>query len=304
MDQRTVLVAIVAVVGVLAVSLAAATLPSTVDVESGLGGGGGGGSGEGEGTGVQPPPASDRPVDAVEIPFVKEILLVVLGLILLALLVYFVRNWRQSVPWIVIVVVFVALLVLALFLFSGSIPTGDEPVPESAGDGGLGGEGDGGGLGSGDSTPVPTVVLLALTIALLGAIVVAARSSAARSTVVDRLRGADPNADEDEDDAAAIGRAAGRAADRIEDGDDIGNDVLRAWREMIDLLEVSRPETTTPREFATVAVDAGMDSDDVRELTRLFEDVRYGEYSPTTEREKRAVRVFRRIERTYGADDE
>jgi len=109
---------------------------------------------------------------------------------------------------------------------------------------------------------------------------------------------------ESEPDTAALGEIAGRAADRIEEGSpgDGENEVYRAWREMTTRLDIENPETTTPREFQQASVDAGMAPDDVRELTRLFERVRYGGESATTDREERAVQVLRRIESTYGEE--
>jgi hypothetical protein len=114
----------------------------------------------------------------------------------------------------------------------------------------------------------------------------------------------------DETDVAAVGRTAGAAADRIEGDADVDNEVYRAWREMTDHVAVASPESSTPGEFAAAAVDAGMDREDVTELTALFEDVRYGGEAPTAERERRAVAALRRIERQYaeegadGPDDE
>ena len=107
---------------------------------------------------------------------------------------------------------------------------------------------------------------------------------------------------ESEPDTAALGEIAGRAADRIEEGSpgDSENEVYRAWREMTARLDIENPEATTPREFQRASVDAGMAPDDVRELTRLFEQVRYGGESATADREERAVAVLRRIESTYG----
>ena len=107
---------------------------------------------------------------------------------------------------------------------------------------------------------------------------------------------------ESEPDTVALGEIAGRAADRIEEGSpgDSENEVYRAWREMTARLDIENPEATTPREFQRASVDAGMTPDDVRELTRLFEQVRYGGESATADREERAVAVLRRIESTYG----
>ncbi|MFB6219563.1 MAG: DUF4129 domain-containing protein, partial [Halobacteriaceae archaeon] len=93
--------------------------------------------------------------------------------------------------------------------------------------------------------------------------------------------------------------------DRIEARADTDNEVYRAWQEMATLVGGDRPETSTPGEFADDAVAAGMDPADVEELTRLFEEVRYGDAPPTDEREQRAVRTLRAIEDAYaGAEEE
>jgi len=103
-------------------------------------------------------------------------------------------------------------------------------------------------------------------------------------------------------DAAAVGRAAGRAADRIEDSEGVGNGVYRAWVEMTRHLDVEHPESSTPSEFAAAAAEAGLDGDDVEELTWLFEEVRYGGREATADRESRAVEALRRIESAYAGD--
>ena len=93
---------------------------------------------------------------------------------------------------------------------------------------------------------------------------------------------------------SAVGRAAGAAADRIAGEADAGNEVYRAWAEMTEYLAVDGPESSTPAEFAEAAIDAGMAPDDVRELTALFEEVRYGTEAATEDRESRAVAALRR----------
>jgi len=115
-----------------------------------------------------------------------------------------------------------------------------------------------------DPSLLPLVVVLALTAVVLGAAVGVRRHSSGDE--------ASPSEDGSESAAAAaVGRAAGRAAERIETGDDLDNEVYRAWREMTSPLDVSRPETNTAGEFEAAAVDAGMDPEDVHELTDLFE---------------------------------
>lgn len=104
---------------------------------------------------------------------------------------------------------------------------------------------------------------------------------------------------DDETRQAVIGSAAGEAADRIEAEAELENEVYRAWAEMAEPLPVDHPETSTPAEFAQAARDTGLQREDVDELTDLFEQVRYSTAAPTEEREKRAVEALRRIERHY-----
>ena len=100
-----------------------------------------------------------------------------------------------------------------------------------------------------------------------------------------------------------VGQAAGEAADRIERQADASNEVFRAWREMVHLLQIDEPETTTPAEFEARAVTAGMDAADVATLTQLFREVRYGEFR-AAEREEDAVAALRRIETAHTTDEE
>jgi hypothetical protein len=145
----------------------------------------------------------------------------------------------------------------------------------------------------------PTVVLgLLLLVALAGSVVLLFVSTDDDEAPVPDEEPEPPA----ETDVAAVGRAAGEAADRIEGDADVDNEVYRAWREMTDHVAVASPRSSTPGEFAAAAVDAGMDREDVTELTALFEDVRYGGEAPTAERERRAVAALRRIERAYAED--
>ncbi|WP_435360526.1 DUF4129 domain-containing protein [Haloarchaeobius sp. DFWS5] len=103
---------------------------------------------------------------------------------------------------------------------------------------------------------------------------------------------------------AALGAAAGRAATRLENDEPVDNAVYRAWREMTTHLDVAAPESSTPAEFERAAVDAGMARADVRELTDLFEQVRYGGRTVTDDVEARAVDALRSIESEYARTDE
>jgi hypothetical protein len=98
--------------------------------------------------------------------------------------------------------------------------------------------------------------------------------------------------------------AAGRAADHIEEHNaDVDNAVYRAWVEMTELLDVDKPEMYTPGDFADAAVSLGMAEDDVSELTRLFNEVRYGGRDAST-REDQALDILRNIESEYSVDDQ
>ena len=105
----------------------------------------------------------------------------------------------------------------------------------------------------------------------------------------------------DRPELARIGARAGEAARRIESHGRADNEVYAAWAGMIRLVNVDDPETCTPREFATAAVEAGMNPEHVEELTTLFELVRYGNRSPKSY-EDRAVDVLRAIESTYATE--
>lgn len=100
-----------------------------------------------------------------------------------------------------------------------------------------------------------------------------------------------------------IAEAAGEAADELAGPTDSENGVYRAWVRMTEVLDVDHPETSTPREFADAALAAGLNPDDVAELTELFETVRYGPTDVTDEHERRAREALRRIEREHSVDE-
>lgn len=103
----------------------------------------------------------------------------------------------------------------------------------------------------------------------------------------------------------AIGEAAGRAADHLLADTDapITNDVYRAWQAMTAQLPVTDPETTTPREFAAIATDAGFDPDAVETVTTLFEQVRYGTDTITEAEAETVANILTTFETTTDATD-
>jgi|AntDeeMinimDraft_4_1070355.scaffolds.fasta_scaffold00898_8 hypothetical protein len=173
---------------------------------------------------------------------------------------------------------------------------------EDSGDGDTGGDG-----GEEDGRTIPDLPLAVL--AILGILAAAAVGGVLVTRKDDD--GDDPfdsDAETLEETAAEVdvdefAAAAGRAADRIERTDDVDNEIYRAWVEMTEYLEVDHPETSTPGEFAAAAVDAGIDREDVVELTGLFERVRYGSEAATADREARALDALRRIDDQYGGED-
>lgn len=162
--------------------------------------------------------------------------------------------------------------------------------------------GEGGAVGVGGSgVSAPTAALgIVLFVALLAAVFLLFVATGDETQSASGETSDDDDADGEG--VAAVARVAGEAADRIEADADADNEVFRAWAAMTDHLDVDRPASSTPTEFALAAVDAGMADDDVRELTDLFESVRYGRAEATRDREERAVAALRRIEREYGAD--
>jgi hypothetical protein len=151
------------------------------------------------------------------------------------------------------------------------------------------------------TAPDPSILMLAA----VGVVLVAAVAVIVRGTGDDDAgRTEGEEADDDEQLAAgavaSVAATAGEAADRIEASGDLDNEVYRAWREMTTDLEVRRPASSTPAEFREAAVQAGMAPGHVDELTDLFEEVRYGGYAATEDREQRAVAALRQIERAYG----
>jgi hypothetical protein len=291
--------AAIAVLVIVAVAVVAATIDSTLVPERGGSGGSGPGDASGDG-GILPAGNASAPGETLQIPFLAEITVILGVLVVIGFLVYLYTYRRAALKvFAAIAVVIGALYVLFSVL---GFPSGSPmELPPGMGSGGPlgGGGGDGGGPDSGptDQPSLPSVLLLLALVAALFGVVLAYLRTAPDG---DDRTGTDENEGVD---TAAVGEAAGRAADRMERDESADNEVYRAWREMTGLLDIPDPETSTPGDFEAAAVEAGMGRDDVRELTRLFEDVRYGNADPSVARERRAIDVFRRIEARYTEDD-
>jgi hypothetical protein len=294
-DRRRLTVALIAVLALLAVGITAATLTSTVSPS----GDGGGFGDQNDENGIVP---SQNGTGTSQTPqgtplWLEMVFVVVTVIVLISAFVYLALYRRRAAVFLAALLVVLVLFYLFLQAFFSS----GINIPEGSSVGDFAPGMDSGG-GEGESETQRDLSNLAIVIfgGVLALLVLAA-------AIV--LRGDDEEeaGDDGEGEGAEteeLARIAGEAADRIEDGEssdaEAENEVYRAWREMTEVLDVENRETTTPREFSRQAVDAGIAPDDVRELTDLFEAVRYGGESPTDDREQRALDVLRRIESTYG----
>lgn len=90
----------------------------------------------------------------------------------------------------------------------------------------------------------------------------------------------------------------------LQAGKDLKNTIIRCYVEMSRVLseaqKVKRRRAMTPREFEIQLAAMGLNDDHIRQLTRLFEGVRYGSKSPTGRQEREAVDCLRAIVRAYG----
>lgn len=81
-----------------------------------------------------------------------------------------------------------------------------------------------------------------------------------------------------------LAKDAQAALDALESGADFRNTVIRCYHEMSEAVRVQRgiqrDRTMTPREFEARLMSRGMPETAVRQLTRLFEAVRYGALEP------------------------
>lgn len=299
--NQTLVVAVVLLsVGGLAVAAATVSTPSSSDPGTGSGD-----VSSGDDEGSSPPERSPGADDSGESRLIVFLGVVLFVIGLLAMLIPFLK-WltpRRAVALVVVVGVVTVSILLVMGGLMDSVPemSGIQIEPEDQGGGGDGGAG-------GEATSESPQSDFEVSLGLLGVVGLAMILLAA---AVYRYSGTDVDvaleeqADETEEPTSVkeIGQAAGRAADRLEGASDLENAIYRAWREMTDALDVTQPRTTTPEEFAEIAIEAGMSDTDVRQLTRVFEEVRYGNRQPTPEREQRAQEALRRIQRTYAGGD-
>lgn len=317
MQRDTAVAVVLALLALLAIGAAGATLenPADADAGSGLGAGSGSSIGSGDGGGAQN--GSSTSGGAMQWPgeisgACIQILQTLPARLLLAGLVAAVSGyvwWRTgSLGFGALTAVLYGPLVYVVWFALAGCQTLSEATPQSQRPANRSqtptGEAGGGSLGAAAETATSQPsVLLAVVLAVLIVAAVILLYVASADDVVDAVEEDPVPEPHEEVDVAAVGRVAGEAAERIEGEEAFGNEVYRAWAEMTEHLAVEHPESSTPAEFAAAAVDAGMAPEDVRELTDLFEEVRYGDREVTAERERRAVDALRRIEESYAGED-
>lgn len=90
-----------------------------------------------------------------------------------------------------------------------------------------------------------------------------------------------------------LAKEAQAALDALHSGADFRNTIIRCYREMSEVLRtqrgIQRDEAMTPREFEERLTRHGLPGDPVRQLTRLFEWVRYGAAAPGELEEDQAI---------------
>lgn len=301
MDRNRAGAVFLALLGVLALSVGAASLESATSAGSGPGAGSeeGVGAGEGDRFNLGSPNVSGTDTGFDIPPILLRVAMLVLFVLALLGLVPFYEEY--GLRGIAVAVALTVGFAVVVFLFVTHVDLAGL-FENLAGDIGLFGSGTpelpgGGAIGEASGTApiaggtVALVVLLAAIVSGAALVIVQASGDATASTA---------GADAEKGTSAAVGRTAGRAADRLEAAETaVDNEVYRAWHEMTDRLDVANPDASTPSEFADAAIAAGIDCEDVAELTALFEEVRYGDATPTEAREDRALAALRRIESTY-----
>ncbi|HUX77242.1 MAG TPA: DUF4129 domain-containing protein [Anaerolineae bacterium] len=105
-----------------------------------------------------------------------------------------------------------------------------------------------------------------------------------------------------------LGRLARDALQALEAGADLKNTVIRCYFEMARVLDeqrgIRRQQSMTPREFERRLEEEGLPGQPVRQLTRLFEEVRYGTRVPGEREERQAIASLRAIVEACGSPAE
>lgn len=103
-----------------------------------------------------------------------------------------------------------------------------------------------------------------------------------------------------------ISTLAGAAADELMAGGNLRNVVLHCYREMSRILsegqQVPFHKAMTAREFEQKLRRTGVRDEHVAQLSRLFEEIRYGGRASGPREEQKALECLRKIELAYGRE--
>jgi hypothetical protein len=90
-----------------------------------------------------------------------------------------------------------------------------------------------------------------------------------------------------------LAQEAQDALEALQAGASLKNTVMRCYFEMCQIVSeqrgIKREKTMTPREFERYLGEAGLPDEQVQQLTRLFEGVRYGTRAPGENEERQAI---------------
>jgi len=102
-----------------------------------------------------------------------------------------------------------------------------------------------------------------------------------------------------------LAQEAQNALDALWAGGDLKNVVIRCYLEMNRVVSeqrgIRRDEAMTPREFENYLQEKGLPGEPVRQLTRLFEEVRYGTLIPGENEKRQAVASLTAIVEVCGS---
>jgi hypothetical protein len=101
-----------------------------------------------------------------------------------------------------------------------------------------------------------------------------------------------------------LAEEAQQALARLQGGHNLKDTIMRCYAEMSQTLQkergVERQQAMTPREFELHLAQSGLRDEHIRQLTRLFENVRYGAKTPGQREEQEAVACLQAIVQAYG----
>lgn len=300
---------VIGLLSILALSLAAATLTSPVDVDGDLGVGGEADRpepGEGQEIGVPIDTADSDEIGGLPTGVCVEPLTAIppealLGAFILLGVVLALLVRGPGVAVVAVVVGFWTIVAAIVLLTAGcpdgfigdSLITGGDSIDFEEGTP-LTEETN----GSAQPVSVPSLLLLAVVAIGLVGIVLGLRGSDSDTT--------EEAVEENEESTKRTRPASVRTGttDAAATVDDLPpeNAIYEAWSAFATSLEVSRPRSKTPAEYAAAATAAGHDERAVRELTGVFQAVRYGLVAPTPARKADAVAALETIADTI--DDE